>query len=146
MKQLLTVLLVTSLLISCSHAHTISIPVPVPKGQRHAPVDLSSFWKENEFALVDTASEYKKSLYESSGGYHVIAVREKWFKGFLFKYSGGIRATEIIEGERYKIVFFPTAGRSESATKVAKSLKKYLDKNYPDLKVEITSESFVDLR
>ncbi|MDB6093686.1 MAG: hypothetical protein JWM32_1248 [Verrucomicrobia bacterium] len=85
--------------------------------------------------------------YSSEDGSKVVAVWEKWFKGIVFKYSGGMWATEALRGDRYEITFLPVSSSRDADTQeMAHLLKDYLHKNYPDAQSSTLSQSFMDLR
>jgi hypothetical protein len=131
----------------CSHVHTLSMPAAPAQNGPKVPVDLGGFWKENGFTLVSQASEAGKTHYRANDGGRVVAVWEKWFKGVVFKYSGGMYAKEVLKNGRYEIRFVPVAStRDVDTTKMAQALQEYLATNHPGIQVGFDSQGFVDLR
>lgn len=139
--------LLSCLVVGCSHVNTISMPASAAQKSGPMSVDLSPFWREHGFNLVDPNSEIGKARYSAEEGSQVIAVREKWFKGVVFKYSGGMWATEVIRGDRYEVTFLPVSSSRDADTQEMKRLlKEYLQKNFPAVQATVVSRSFVDLR
>lgn len=110
-------------------------------------VDLTPFWRERGFTIVDPNSEFGKMRYSAEEGSKIVAVWGKWFNGAVFKYSGGMWATEVIRGERYEITFLPVSSSRDADTEaMARLLNEYLGKNFPAAQAVLDSRSFVDFR
>ena len=123
------------------------MPASVAPKSGPTSVELTPFWREHGFTIVDPNSESGKFRYSTEEGSTVIAVWEKWFKGAVFKYSGGMWATEVIRGDRYEITFLPVSSTRDAETEeMARLLKDYIQKNFPAAQASIVSRSFVDLR
>lgn len=135
------------LVAGCSHINTISMPASAASKPGVGSVDLTSFWREQGFTLVDPGSELGKVRYTAAAGGKVVAVWEKWYKGVIFEYSGGMWATEAIRGDRYEIIFMPISStRDYDTQEMARRLKAHLDKNFPAARAAVASRAFMDVR
>ena len=139
--------LLSYLVAGCSHVNTISMAASVAPKSGPMSVDLTPFWREHGFTIIDPKSEFGKTRYSAEEGSKVVALWEKWFKGVVFKYSGGMWATEMIRGDRFEITFLPvSSSRDIDTEEMARLMKEYLHKNFPAAQASISSRSFVDFR
>ncbi len=76
--------LLSCIFAGCSHVSTISMPASVAAKSGPSSVDLTPYWREHGFTIVDPNSESGKFRYNAEEGSRVIAVWEKWFKGTVF--------------------------------------------------------------
>ena len=144
LKKILVAVIALSLT-GCTYTHVYRF-AEVEPSVFDAEVPIDTFFAANGFVEIDLDSPpYSDLLAEYVKREGVTRIWEKWYKGSLSEFSGGIRATEEIK-DGLPVIVINNWSRESETEEIASSLTNWFRISYPRLSVQYTKNSELNLK